>query len=345
MTLPQTPGIPIEDLMGENQPVMFPTVPPDEVDDAFNILEGAGLGDYGGAPLADAFDDGEDQGFFASMRDLLLGSDDSDNSGFITNLYDFLVGQAGGTAQYFTSDAGLADLIAANLFNGRITQQQAISELMAKLHLDYDEAEGMVLDWVGTGTNQGTAGDIASELDDLLNNLFGDGLSGGSGGRRSGGGGVARTYAGPDSGLVSDWVKSQLTNLVGRADDDRVAMLTEKYFDADRAAFGGESIDPKQTVREAIREFDDYKRIHANRTDMEDEDTWITGQMSALLQAGVSGQEAEQLAINFAQAGVSKVRAGELSEARRVGSQPIQALPGFFSKVKQSLSTVARSVR
>ncbi len=286
----------------------------------------------------------------AGQGDLDLDFSAFEDEGFFDRIINQVRDQLGGVGDELSDPRFIADLVRTNLHSGQINEAQAIATLMDKLGISYDAAQSKVEVWEKdfvSHTRGGAGGDDAlSDWDALMADLFGDlGGTGGGRGGRGGGGRAAPIYRGPDSGLVQDWVKSQLVNLVGRADGDRIAMLAEKYFDADRRAFGGESIDPKQTVREAIREFDDYKRIHANRTDMDDEDTWISGQYSQLLNAGVSGQEAEKLAIDFAQAGVAKVRAGELSEARRVGSAPIGALPGFFNQVRQSLSTVARSVR
>lgn len=291
------------------------------------IAEGRGVGDHGDAPLGDAFD-----------------------PNVIVREVQQLLGVFGQDESAAPDQALVSELVRINWMNGEITEQQAIATLMENLGLNFDAAVSRVEIWDKEMQGAGGGGGVDDPLQDLMDLLFGDGLgSSGSGSRGGGGGGgVARQYVGPDRGLVEDWVKGQLIRKVGKADDDRVKMLTEVYLGDDRKNFGivsGESIDPKQSVVEKIREFDDYKRIHANRTDAQDEDTWISGQMSALLGAGVSGAEAEKLAINFAQAGVSQARAGELSEARRVGNVPSQKLPGFFQNVQRSLSTVARSVR
>lgn len=327
MALNSGPSIPIEDLLGENQPVIQKTVPRGEVDEVFARIRGEGVGDYGDAPLTDAFDRGP---ILREVQQIL--------SAF---------GQGGSDVD----PAYASEIIRLNWLNGDITEQQAIATLMENLGLNFDAAVSKVEIWDKELQSGGRGPGVDDPLRDLMDLLFGDdGLGSGRSGRSGGGGGggAARQYVGPDRGLVEDWVKTQLINKVGKADDDRVKMLTEVYLGDDRKNFGivsGESIDPKQSVVEKIREFDDYKRIHANRADAQDEDTWISGQMSALLNAGVSGAEAEKLAINFAQAGVSQARAGELSEARRVGNVPSQKLPGFFQNVQRSLSTVARSVR
>lgn len=312
---------PIEDLLGENQPIISPpTLSQDEQDAAFDIVEGAGTGSLD-----------VDTDFRSRVKDTI---------NFVT---------AGLIRQEMRKKDDLYNLEAA-FWNGNLTQKEVIAELMALKNLDYDEADAMLAKWITDRGGVFTAGedelDAVADLDSLLAEYGLGGALGGSrgGGSRSGGSAV-RTYAGPDSGLVEDWVKSKLVTLVGKASGDRIKMLTNEYFTADRKAFGGESIDPKQTVLEKIRTFDDYTRIHELRSDAQDEDTWISGQMSQLLNAGVSGQQAEELAIDFAQAGVAQARAGELSEARRIGTAPVQALPGFFNKMRGALSVAARSLR
>lgn len=246
--------------------------------------------------------------------------------------FDGPVGPGGDIDTSYT-DSYITELIRANLMSGQIDSGQAIADLIDLVRLDYDEAEETLLGW----------GPVPETGDDYGFDRGGSSSLGG--GRR---GGATREYIGPDRGLVEDWVKQQLINKVGRANGDRIQMLTDVYMADDKKNFGitkGEGIDPKQSVIEKIREFDDYKRIHAMRSDADDEDTWISGQMSQLLDAGVSSAEAEKLAINFAQAGVAQARAGELSEARRIGTAPNQALPGFFRSVHENLSTIARSMR
>jgi len=221
---------------------------------------------------------------------------------------------------------------------GNIDQAAAIRSLMNEFGLSYDEAEQYLLsNWGGTAS----AGqdDSPYSLDDLLAEMFGGGGGGG------GGGGAAPVFTPPDRGLVEDYVKSRLVALVGRADEGRIKILTDLYLKDAKAAFGGASVEPKQSITEKIRSFDDYKRIHKYRPDAADEDTWISGQMSQLMNAGMQAGEAEKLAIDFAQTGVAQAEAGEMSEARRIGQQPTKQLPGFFQQMRYATQVAARSVR
>ncbi len=319
--------IPIEDRLGENQPVLGGRADPADADATFSRLAGEGAGDYGTAPLADAFEGG----------------------GFLEDLFANIRAGLGERADYYQSTQFPIDLIMSDYLNGAIDSKTAPAGLMSDFDLDYDEAEDIFATWPPRGEGVTAPGEAVEDpyaelYEGIYDYLSGpDGPGGGRGGRTSGR--AAAVYSGPDSGLVEDFVRGKLVNLVGFADSDRVKLLTDTYFSADRKAFGGESIDPKQSVLEQIRGFDDYQRIHELRTDLEDEDTWITGQHSALLAAGMTGEQAQELAVDFAQAGVASVRAGELSEARRIGTTPTQALPGFFSKVRGALGVAARSVR
>ncbi len=312
-----TPSIPIEDLLGENQPVMSPTVPHEQVDAVFDRMQGEGEGD-----LNLAFESLEG---LSPLEELMRRFRES-----------------AGAFQDAVPGMVMGNLVNA-FYAGTIDQAQLISSLMDQFSMDYDEAEDYFLSQIAGGTEGENPLDESNPFLDALDLM---GLSGGGGGGgRSSGGGTARQYVGPDQGLVEDYVKGRLVNLVGRADDGRVAMLTDLFLSENRKQFDGAEVDPKQSITEKIRSFEDYGRIHKNRTDANDEDTWISGQMSALMDAGVNAKEAEGLAINFAQAGVSQKRAGELSEFRRVGQGSNQAVPGFFNKMKYAMTVASRSVR
>jgi hypothetical protein len=162
---------------------------------------------------------------------------------------------------------------------------------------------------------------------------------------RGRGGGVARAqYVPPDRRLVEDAAKAMLVALAGRSDMGRVNMLTDLYLSEDRRAFGRrdvEQIDPMEAVKEKIRSFEDYKAIHGLRPETEDEFTWVSQRRGALLRAGVTPTEAQELAIEqatVAATGEQTAQAGQVSEFQRTG----QFLPGFFQNVRSSAASATR---
>jgi hypothetical protein len=162
--------------------------------------------------------------------------------------------------------------------------------------------------------------------------------------RGRGGGGARAQYVPPDQRLVEDAVKSMLVALAGRSDIGRVNTLTALYMSEDRRAFGRrdqEQIDPMEAVKAKIRSFEDYKAIHGLRPETEDEFTWVSQRRGALLRAGVTPSEAQELAIEqatVAATGEQTAQAGQVSEFQRTG----QFLPGFFQNVRSSAASATR---
>ena len=165
----------------------------------------------------------------------------------------------------------------------------------------------------------------------------------GFGGGGGGGGGAERLFQASDAGLVEDWVRNLLVALVGVADDARVQMLLGIFQGDERAQFDGAAVDPRQSVRERIREFQDYKAIHRLRPAHIQEDQWIGRQFAPLEQEGVRLSELTDRAILQAQVGVSAARAGEaatLSELAGTG----RALPRFMQQIEKAASSTFRRV-
>jgi len=167
----------------------------------------------------------------------------------------------------------------------------------------------------------------------IIRTVFGD----------EGGGGPV--YQGPDPNLVRDNARATLVAMVGRDNDVRVEELTNIYLNSDRQRFDGKSVDPAQAVKDRIRTYSDYKRIHELRPDSVDDMQWIGQQLQGLTSVGVSQSVIDERAILQAQIGVAPARAGEagqLAEFRRTG----RPLPAFFSSIQnaaqQGFSRVVR---
>jgi hypothetical protein len=134
-----------------------------------------------------------------------------------------------------------------------------------------------------------------------------EGLWGQPGG---GGGGGARgpVYVSPMREVIEDTVKSMLNTLTGDEAEDLVQKYSDMYGAAHRQAWdiarsGGETIDPNQVVLEAIREQDDYKRIHTLRPESASESRWIPDQVARLRQLGMGAEDADERAVWLAQTG------------------------------------------
>ncbi|KKM06742.1 hypothetical protein LCGC14_1740920, partial [marine sediment metagenome] len=131
---------------------------------------------------------------------------------------------------------------------------------------------------------------------------------GGPGGGGRGGGGP--TYVSPMREVIEDTVKSMLNTLTGDEAEELVQKYSDMYSAAHRQAWdiarsGGETIDPNQVVLEAIREQDDYKRIHALRPESASESRWIPDQVARLRQLGMGAEDADERAVWLAQTGTN----------------------------------------
>ena len=131
---------------------------------------------------------------------------------------------------------------------------------------------------------------------------------GGPGGGGRGGGGP--TYVSPMREVIEDTVKSMLNTLTGDEAEELVQKYSDMYSTAHRQAWdiarsGGETVDPNQVVLEAIREQDDYKRIHALRPESAAESRWIPDQVARLRQLGMGAEDADERAVWLAQTGTN----------------------------------------
>ena len=130
---------------------------------------------------------------------------------------------------------------------------------------------------------------------------------GGPGGGRGGGG---PKYVSPMREVIEDTVKSMLNTLTGDEAEELVQKYSDMYSAAHRQAWdiarsGGETIDPNQVVLEAIREQDDYKRIHTLRPESASESRWIPDQVARLRQLGMGAEDADERAVWLAQTGTN----------------------------------------
>lgn len=232
--------------------------------------------------------------------------------------------------------------------NGLITQGEVVRQLQSQLGLSRHEAEtwayGTTINATGRIPKWSTGWQlpIPGSLDewDAFSLMMAD-MRAAAGGR---GGANAPVYRGPDEGLLGDSIKAMLVKMVGRSDLGRISALSQLYLQDDRRAFDGASVDPGQSVREAIRTYADYQVIHALRPEMVNEDEWITKQFTGLMNAGVRTGALADRAIVQAQVGVQAMRAGAagaLSEFEQTG----RPIPQFFERIRNAARTTFAGVR
>jgi hypothetical protein len=158
-------------------------------------------------------------------------------------------------------------------------------------------------------------------------------------------GGGGPSYQAPDRNLVRDNVKAMLVALTGSTNSGRVEMLTDIYMSEHRNQFGGAAVDPGQAVKDKIRTFDDYKRIHALRPEFVDEMDWLAYQNQGLMQGGMRNSAVERRAITQAMVGTAPARAeqaGYLSEFSETGRAN---MPGFFDRLRDMLTALGGAVK
>ncbi len=148
-------------------------------------------------------------------------------------------------------------------------------------------------------------------------------LTSGSGGSGSAG----PVYVEPDRRVVEDFVKGAMISLVGSTLDGRLSKIVDLYMSDHRKNFDVKerSIDPSQSVLEAIRGTIEYQRIHQNRPDTEDERTWISDRRLAAAQGGLTLNQQGDFAVAQATAAgdVTDVReAAAFTQLSRSGQAP-----------------------
>ena len=156
---------------------------------------------------------------------------------------------------------------------------------------------------------------------------FGVGASGGGGGGGRGGGAIGPVYRAPDRRTIEDQVTGQVTNLLGRANDDFIQEFTNLFMKEDRRNFDSpdKQIDAGTSVIEAIRNTEEYKTIHKLRPDSVDERTWISRRRSLGESGGLAESALEDFGIDQATIGgrVSQTaEAGAVRQFRRTNRAP-----------------------
>lgn len=154
-------------------------------------------------------------------------------------------------------------------------------------------------------------------------------------------------YRAPDRRVVEDFVKGGLVSLVGQLFDvTRINDLVNLYLRDHRRNFDSidTEIDPSQSVIRAIRQSAEYKTIHQNRPDTEDERTWISDRLSAAAQGGLTVGQQQDFAIAQATA------AGDLGDVREAAaftqlSRSGQAPTFLNNLVRGVASNMFRGVR
>lgn len=173
------------------------------------------------------------------------------------------------------------------------------------------------------------------------------------GGGRGGWGGSARVdqaYLAPDRRAIEDMVKAQLITYVGTATDKRVQQMTDLYLRDHKAQWmgqraamkgtGGEDVDPVTSVMVAIRDTDEYKKIHKLRPEGADEARWIAERRDALRQRGVSQGDADERAVILAQVAANPLTMDAGKFQAGTGSED----KGGLTKIKDAAAMMARLI-
>ena len=140
------------------------------------------------------------------------------------------------------------------------------------------------------------------------------GLGGFGGG--GGGGSFGPEYVSPDKRVIEDFVTGTMVALAGTILDDEFDRIVGIYMTDHRRNFDSpnETIDPSQSVVEAVRNTKEYGKIHALRPDSADERTWISDRRKAAAQGGLTESKQEDFAILQATVG------GDLPDVEVAGS-------------------------
>ncbi len=128
------------------------------------------------------------------------------------------------------------------------------------------------------------------------------GISDGGGGRAAA---IGPIYRAPDRRTIEDQITGTLVALLGTVDESLVQEFTNLHMKEDKRNWDSptETINPSQSVLEAIRNTSQYKTIHKLRPDSEDERTWISMRRAAALRGGLNTGDLEQYGIRAAKGG------------------------------------------
>ncbi len=183
----------------------------------------------------------------------------------------------------------------------------------------------LINNWTGTAQELQDSMLIASKnlpfgaTGELQGGEFGSTLGIGSLGGFGGGGGggsFGPEYIKPDERVVQDFVTGTMVSLTGTVLDDEFDRIVAIYMTDHRRNFDSldATIDPSQSVVEAVRSTEEYGRIHALRPDSADERTWISDRRKAAARGGLTEGRQEDFAITQATVG------GDIDDVEVAGS-------------------------
>ena len=156
------------------------------------------------------------------------------------------------------------------------------------------------------------------------------------------GGSVAPVYRAPDERVITEQIENYLKNVIGEHEDVRVRGLLRRYMSDDRRNFDSkkQAIDPWATVKEIVRKDSDYKALHHNRPEDQDESTWVATSVANARAQGV--RAADQ--VDRAQAGakVGDVTSSQKSFQVQSGQQNV---PAFFQTAARIGTSLGNSIR
>ncbi len=166
------------------------------------------------------------------------------------------------------------------------------------------------------------------------------------GGGGGGGGSFGPEYVKPDQRVVEDFVVGTMVQLAGTVLDDELDRIVAVYMTDHRRNFDtlDETIDPTQSVVEAVRSTSEYKIIHQNRPDSADERTWISDRRKAATEGGLTISKQEDFAIAQAAIGedLSEVREGAAAAQFQISGRAPDLLQGKIRRVTEGMFGAVR---
>lgn len=159
-----------------------------------------------------------------------------------------------------------------------------------------------------------------------------------------GGGGGGPAYRPPDRREVEENVQNYLrTVLATTGDPGLVDELADIYMRDHRRSFDNPSIglQPWFSVKERVRQLEDYQRMHALRPETVPEEQWVTQFQQIVDEAGVPANLRDQTARNFAQTGTT-LRNALPGAYRQQAMREGRPQPTFLNNLARQVSTLAR---
>ena len=162
-----------------------------------------------------------------------------------------------------------------------------------------------------------------------------------------GGGFAAPVYKAPDKRVVRDFVKRELVQLLGADESTMRERLVDLYMKDHRRDWDSPSqtIEPGQSVIEAIRDSELYQQIHKLRPEEVEEHDWIMQRHVAALSGGLDVEEAQAFAVEQAIAGGDEEdveTAASYEQIRNSGQAPPSLQNAFGGVATAMFSRVGR---